>query len=78
MSVPTTYTTAPGVCPDCGGNRQPRKPRCNRCQMAIRNGEPITPYIPEPTSGYVCRAHLDQSVTWRGTGCQTCQQERAR
>jgi hypothetical protein len=25
-----------------------------------------------PPSGYVCRAHHDQAVTWRGTGCARC------
>lgn len=26
-------------------------------------------------SGYVCREHLDEPVTWRGTGCTICRIE---
>ena len=27
---------------------------------------------PAPSTGYVCRVHHDQPVTWRGTGCTRC------
>jgi len=31
-----------------------------------------------PLSGYVCRVHHDEPVTWRGTGCARCASDLAR
>lgn len=32
----------------------------------------VYPPRPSRTSGYVCRVHHEQAVTWRGTGCALC------
>ena len=37
-----------------------------------------TDNIDAPRSRYVCGDHLDQAVTWKGTGCVVCERELAR
>lgn len=58
---------------------------CRSCNVRWLGGpEPTVPTPPDvaptvdptPTAtGYVCRDHHDQAVTWRGTGCKACQSE---
>ena len=67
---PDSKRVSPGwfrlTCPDCGhvGSEAAK-------QQAI--APTLTP-APRPitSSGYVCRVHHDQPVTWRGTGCTRC------
>jgi len=47
--------------------------RCPACKYVQPKPQAST----QPT-GYVCRDHHDQPVTWRGTGCQQCAAERKR
>jgi hypothetical protein len=86
MSLATTYRHRG----DCPGERMgnPRIGRegdvltqCRNCRMLTVTAAVVEP-APEPepapmvVSGYVCRAHPEQPVTWRGTGCSPCADER--
>jgi hypothetical protein len=37
-----------------------------------RLGSPDPAPVAPPVSPYRCREHLDQVVSWRGTGCRLC------
>jgi len=58
--------------PTTDGTGQPRCPACKYLQP--RQPQPS----PTPQSSYVCREHLDQPVTWRGTGCTLCTKTKRR
>lgn len=57
---------------------------CTSCGRATRVAEPeppapVTPAAPPPPppSNYRCPQHPDVPVSWRGTGCQVCDNARA-
>lgn len=49
--------------------------RCRTCRASGWRQEQLPP-APPPASRFVCREHPGQPVTWKGTGCARCAEDR--
>lgn len=83
MSTATRYRHAPGCRredmdePRIGREGDVLR-RCNSCRMLTVEKAPEPEQAPAVLSLYRCRAHPEQPVSWRGTGCEPCAAERER
>lgn len=58
------------------GERGDHLARCINCgRVEVLEANPDAPK--PPPSRYYCAGHPEQPVTWRGTGCPECDQDRA-